>query len=79
MAVGALQELERRGITPGRDVKVIGFDDFAAAKELGLTTVTNPAIDLGREAVAMLTQLITTGEAEPSRVLPVELVVRDTA
>ena len=79
MAVGALQELERRGITPGRDVKVIGFDDFAAAKELGLTTVTNPTIDLGREAVAMLTQLITTGEAEPSRVLPVELVVRDTA
>ncbi|SDL08891.1 LacI family DNA-binding transcriptional regulator [Tessaracoccus oleiagri] len=79
MAVGAFKELERRGITPGREVRLIGFDDFAAADALGLTTVRNPAVDLGRQAVAMLTELITTGEAEESRVLPVELVVRETA
>lgn len=79
MAVGALRELQRRGLTPGEDIKVVGFDDFSDAEALGLTTVSNPAVQLGREAAEMVTELIDQGSTRTPRVLPVQLRIRRTA
>ncbi|NLE97865.1 MAG: LacI family transcriptional regulator [Propionibacterium sp.] len=79
MAEGALRELHARGLRPGEDVKVVGFDDFSVAKSLGLTTIANPAVQLGREAAQMVTELIDHGTTRSPRILPVTLNIRDTA
>lgn len=58
MAFGALQALRELGLTPGRDVSVIGFDDHPASNAFGLTTIRQPVRDIGRlGARLMLDQL----------------------
>jgi DNA-binding LacI/PurR family transcriptional regulator len=63
---------------------VRGFDDVVLADALGLTTIRQPAIDLGVRATELLMAQIERfagGErlvpVEPER-LPVELIVRTT-
>ena len=78
MALGALEELHRRGIQVPGQLSLIGFDDIESARVARptLTTVRQPAESIGREA---LRQLIGTVAGEPSkssRFLPTELVVR---
>ncbi|MGH8869450.1 MAG: LacI family DNA-binding transcriptional regulator [Actinomycetes bacterium] len=74
LALGVLDALRQRGLVPGRDVSVVGFDDIAAAADAGLTTVRQPVHDKGRIAGQMLLE----PESVSSRqvVLPTELVVR---
>jgi len=51
---GAMQAMRDRGLEPGKDISVIGFDDMPDAEELGLATVRLPRVEVGREAVALL-------------------------
>lgn len=53
MALGGYRVLEARGIRPGRDLAVVGFDDspFAALMEPGLTTTRASSSELGYRAV----------------------------
>lgn len=53
MALGGYRILEARGIKPGRDIVVVGFDDspFAALMEPGLTTTRANSSELGYRAV----------------------------
>lgn len=75
IALGALDALRARGLRPGRDVSVIGFDDIPQAAEAGLTTVRQPATEKGRIAGELL--LDPPATAEGRRVaLPTELIVR---
>ncbi len=53
-------------------VSVVGFDDIPAAAAAGLTTVRQDAVHKGETAVRVLL------DGEPSAVLPLELVVRQT-
>lgn len=48
-ALGAIRRLREEGLSIPRDVSVTGFDDAVLADALGLTTVRQPAIDLGCE------------------------------
>jgi LacI family transcriptional regulator len=77
MALGAWKELERRGLKVPMDVAVCGFDDLAS--ESGLTTVHQPAFDMGFEAAKMLWNQI---EKKPldymHRFFPTKLVVRES-
>jgi DNA-binding LacI/PurR family transcriptional regulator/signal transduction histidine kinase len=56
MAVGALRALASRGIDVPREVSVTGFDDTEDSRfsEPPLTTVRQPAAELGRMAVARI-------------------------
>jgi DNA-binding LacI/PurR family transcriptional regulator len=75
LALGALDALAARGLTPGRDVSVTGFDDIPEAEVAGLTTVRQPAIERGRVAG----ELLLDPPADPAErrvVLPTELIVR---
>lgn len=77
MALGALDALAARGLRPGRDVSVTGFDDIPEAAEAGLTTVRQPSTDRGRIAGELLLDL----PEEPDRrkvVLPTQLIVRSS-
>ena len=53
MALGGYRILEARGIKPGKDIAVVGFDDspFAALMEPGLTTTRANSSELGYRAV----------------------------
>lgn len=79
MALGVLDALRTEGRTVGEDVQVVGYDDFSAAEEVGLTTVHNPAVQLGEEGARLLLERIAHPAASPnSLVLPASLVVRTT-
>ena len=88
MAIGAMRAIRRRGLRVPTDVSLVGFDDvaFAAYVEPGLTTLRQETAEMGRWAVATLTEGIAarrsgseTGlsEARPeNRVVPVHLEIR---
>jgi LacI family transcriptional regulator len=80
MAFGAIAALREAGISVPRDVSVVGFDDIRAASLVfpALTTVHQPAYDVGRTATTQLLQYVSRGEVPPAsrHTLPVELKVR---
>jgi DNA-binding LacI/PurR family transcriptional regulator len=71
LALTVLSEASRRGLVPGRDISISGFDDIPGAAEAGLTTVRQPIREKARLMARMLFD-----PALPSVVLPTELVVR---
>ncbi len=56
MALGALDELDRRGVRVPRDLSLVGFDDldFARYARVPLTTVRQPVTEQVRHAVRTL-------------------------
>lgn len=80
MAVGAIEALRRAGRHVPQDVAVAGFDDsgLAATHQPPLTTVRQPWALIASTMVDMLLDVIAGTPREPA-VLPVTLVVRETA
>jgi LacI family transcriptional regulator len=85
MAIGAMRAIRRRGLSVPADVSLVGFDDvaFAAYVEPALTTLRQETAEMGRWAVATLTDQIAAraaGSVAPKdaerRVVPVHLEVR---
>ena len=78
MALGALDELTKRGINVPEQVALTGFDDVASAavSRPALTTVRQPAAELGRTGIKQLLLLAGGGEPTAEQVLAVELKVR---
>lgn len=75
LALATLEEARVRGLVPGRDLSVVGFDDIPAAAAAGLTTVRQELVERGRLAAQMLLACMA-GEQPGDRLLPAELVVR---
>jgi DNA-binding LacI/PurR family transcriptional regulator len=76
LALGAMREIERRGLTPGVDVAVTGFDDspLASVVSPALTSIRQPVAEIAAELVRML---CATGTDSPGgRLLEPELVIR---
>lgn len=48
MALGVLDAIRARGLQPGRDVSVTGFDDIPDSAPAGLTTISQPSGEKGR-------------------------------
>jgi LacI family transcriptional regulator len=81
VALGALQELDRRNLRVPKDISLIGCDDIPLAEFIDppLTTIRLPASALGRAAANLLISLID-GEknAEREVLLDTELIVRSS-
>ncbi len=79
MAIGAMQTLKSQGIRIPEDISVTGFDDIAYAKysDPSLTTISQPAEEMGKMAMDMLLKVIE-GEPLSQRecVLPTEFIIR---
>jgi LacI family transcriptional regulator len=81
MAIGAMRELQARGVRVPDDIAVVGFDDIYPGILIAppLTTVRQPMRLLGERACSRLLERIAD-PSHPHRVelLPTELVVRES-
>src|SRR5690606_37341768 len=77
MAIGAMQTFKNQGLKIPEDISVTGFDDIAYAKysDPSLTTISQPAEEMGKMAMDMLLKVIE-GEPLSQRecVLPTEFI-----
>lgn len=80
MALGAIAAIEESGRVVPDDVAVIGFDDsiMARTSRPQLSTVRQDITALG-EAAATLMIAQLNGESVESRIMPIELVLRESA
>jgi LacI family transcriptional regulator len=81
IAFGAMTGLAERGIEPGRDVAIVGFDNVAEAalSRPRLTTVATGADRIGEMAAELLLQRIARPGAQPERmIIAPRLIVRET-
>jgi DNA-binding LacI/PurR family transcriptional regulator len=82
LAMGVLHTLEERGLAPGRDVAVVGFDDSQVAQTVppGLTSVRQPLEQVAVEVVRALEGLLGHPPAiGPGVLLAPTLAVRGTS
>jgi len=80
-AIGAMDVLRRAGRRIPDDMSIIGYDDisWAAMAPIDLTTINQPARQMGQTAARLLCERITTGSFEGQTVvLEPTLVVRST-
>jgi DNA-binding LacI/PurR family transcriptional regulator len=75
LALGAIDAMKTRGLVPGRDISVTGFDDVPAAETAGLTTIRQPIAEKGRLATR---QVLDPESLDPQILLPTELIVRSS-
>jgi DNA-binding LacI/PurR family transcriptional regulator/signal transduction histidine kinase len=79
-ALGAINELQARGVRVPGDIAVTGFDDIDEAQfaSPSLTTIRQPIYEQARKSVELLLDLLDCKDA-PNRVqLPTELIVRQS-
>ena len=79
MAVGVMQAVRKRGLRVPEDVAVMGFDDIEPERmaQMELSTVRQPARNLGVVAASTLNDLVHRTITEPVQIwLETELTVR---
>jgi DNA-binding LacI/PurR family transcriptional regulator len=78
--LGAIAAVEELGKSSPDDVAIIGFDDSVASRTSRpqLSTIRQDIAALG-EAAAQLMIAQLNGEIVESRIMPVELVLRESA
>ncbi|WP_236985465.1 LacI family DNA-binding transcriptional regulator [Marinagarivorans cellulosilyticus] len=82
MAMGAIQALQAQGVQIPQQVSIVGFDNIAYAEfwHPTITTVSQPAEEMGKRAVDMLVSIIEGKEfTHESKILPTQLIVRDSS
>ncbi|WP_145317309.1 LacI family DNA-binding transcriptional regulator [Paenibacillus xylanexedens] len=80
-AMAVLHEASRIGRKVPDDVQVIGFDDIPMSSLLSpaLSTIHQPAYEMGREAAGLLIQLVEQASIENKNIqLPVSFIERGT-
>jgi DNA-binding LacI/PurR family transcriptional regulator len=80
IAEGAIEELLRREVNVPGEIAVTGFDGLERSIYLSvpLTTVSQPLVDLGREAMRSLLQTLDGMDVAKSKILPSRLVIRNS-
>ena len=81
MALGAWRAIREAGLQVPRDIALIGFDDLlpSGATRPQLTTIRQPVVRMGSEAVNVLLDVIENGPAPQRRVVfDTELVIRES-
>ena len=66
-----MEVLLGRNLTAGRDISLAGFDDHPAARYTapGITVISRPSIEMGREGARILLRLLQNEKTEPQRLI----------
>ncbi len=64
LAMGIVEAVKESGLKLGIDVRVIGFDDLKWSEKIGLTTVRQPIMEMGKKATTILLDRIS-GDTSP--------------
>lgn len=81
IALGAFNAITHAGLRIPEDISLIGYDDqnFAYQLHPSLSTIRQPAYEIGKTGVDMLVGAINKQETESQKVkLPPKLIVRDS-
>lgn len=81
MAMGAVKAAKAKGFSVPEDLSVVGFDDikFASIFEPALTTIAQPAFEMGEKAMQLLLKILNNEELEKNQfMLADKLIVRDS-
>jgi LacI family repressor for deo operon, udp, cdd, tsx, nupC, and nupG len=81
MALGVICALKGRSVRIPEDISVAGFDDIPLARFVDppLTTILQPKLDIGRESMRILCDLLDGHRPGTlAQTLPFQLVVRDS-
>ena len=80
MAIGCLHEIKAAGLSVPGDISVVGFDDirYAEVTDPPLTTISQPAEEIGERTMYRLCREIEEGNSGDSKpeIVPHKLVVR---
>lgn len=78
-ALGAMEAIREHGLKIPDDVAVVGFDDIELARYVGLSTVRQPILEMGRLAVERLMAKIS-GEVDLGfkHTFGTELIIRES-
>lgn len=63
IALGAWSEITARGLVPGRDAAITGFDDTTAAAVVGLTSIAQPVDEVAEACIDTLNSLLTDSQS----------------
>jgi LacI family transcriptional regulator len=81
MAFGVMDAAKAAGLTIGRDISIVGFDDIFMASQTypPLTTIRQPLSDMGKTALEMLLAILDERTVlSLQRELPTELIIRES-
>ena len=78
-AIGLLIAARQRGVEVPQQLSIVGFDNIEPTLYVDppLTTVAQPLLDLGREAMVMTLDLLECHQVQ-DRILPCELLIRQS-
>jgi len=81
MAIGALKEIQKSGLSIPQDISLMGFDDIPLASLItpSLTTIHAPSYEMGVEATKLLIREIERENTSQQKIiLNTKIVVRDS-
>ena len=78
MAMGALLAAREGGVRVPEDLSIIGVDGHEISELVGLTTMSQPVVEQGATAAALVLELIAGRKVDQRVVFDAELVVRGT-
>ena len=82
MAIGSFHEIKSAGLQVPRDISIVGFDDirYAEVTDPPLTTIRQPAKEIGERVMYQLCRCIEAGKGASSEpeIVPHELVIRQS-
>jgi LacI family repressor for deo operon, udp, cdd, tsx, nupC, and nupG len=81
MALGAIKAAGARGVKVPDEISVVGFDNikFASTFEPGITTIAQPAYEIGEMAMELIIKIINKDPLEKRQfILDDHLVIRDS-
>lgn len=79
LALGAWTALRERGLRPGADVGVVGFDDSALASAFDLTSLRQPLAQIATTMVSLLTQDVPAAPPRDGALLQPTVVERSSS
>ncbi len=80
IALGAMKGAREAGLTLPKDLSIVGFDDMQTASYMvpPLTTIHQPAYEMGKRAAKLLLQLIAKESKPVQEMMDSRLIIRES-